>query len=108
MNDYSIRVEVDYKADAAYIALLDAPVKETVEIAEHVLVDLDEFRVVIGIEVLRLTAKIPFDELNKTYHVRSELVERLRKIQPSISGFLSVTVGTDSSIRSSARELTPA
>lgn len=108
MSDYSIRVEVDHNADAAYIALLDSPVVETVEIAEHVVIDLDEYRMVVGIEVLKLTAKIPFDELNSKFHVRSELVEMLRRIQPSISGFLSVTLGTDSSIRSSDRTLTPA
>ncbi|MDP9904547.1 DUF2283 domain-containing protein [Arthrobacter bambusae] len=108
MSDYNIRVEVDHNADAAYIALVDSPVAETVEIAEHVLVDLDEYRVVVGIEVLKLTARIPFDDLNRTFHVRSELVDLLRKIQPSISGFLSVTVGTDSTIRSSDRSLTPA
>jgi uncharacterized protein YuzE len=108
LSDYSIRVEVDHNADAAYIALLDSPVAETVEVAEHVLVDLDEYRMVVGIEVLKLTARIPFDDLNSRFHVRSELVEMLRKIQPSISGFLSVTVGTDSTIRSSNRALTSA
>lgn len=108
MNDFRIRVEVDHGADAAYIALSDQPVVETVEIAEHVVVDLDEYRMVVGIEVLRLAAEIPFRELDTRFHVRSELVELLRTVQPSISGFLSVTHGTDATIPTSPRELTGA
>ncbi|MHA7240011.1 DUF2283 domain-containing protein [Arthrobacter sp. TMS1-12-1] len=108
MKDFRIRVEVDHDADAAYIALSDGVVANTVEIAEHIMLDLDEYRVVVGIEVIRLAAQIPFSQLSTEYHVRSEVLEELRRIQPSISGFLSVTSGTDSTLKSGDRWLTAA
>ncbi|WP_367403756.1 DUF2283 domain-containing protein [Kocuria marina] len=94
----NFKLEIDLDAHAAYIRMRDEAVASTEEVAEDVLVDLDEFRVVVGVEVLTLTAKIPFADLDRKYHVHSEDIELLRQVQPSIAGFLSVTFGSDSSI----------
>jgi uncharacterized protein YuzE len=44
---------VDFAADAAYLTLSDHKVVETCEVSTDVLVDLDDLRMVVGVEVLR-------------------------------------------------------
>lgn len=102
---HDFKLEIDLDAQAAYIRMRDEPVVSTEEVADDVLVDLDEYRVVVGVEVLTLTAKIPFSDLARNYHVHSDVIEHLRQIQPSIAGFLSVTFGTDSSIRVKSNDM---
>lgn len=52
-------------------------------------VDTDKLGVVVGIEVLTLTAEIPYDALIANHHVRSEVVDALRRIRPRLSTFVS-------------------
>jgi uncharacterized protein YuzE len=89
-----IMVHVDQMADAAYIRLSDAPVARTVTVREDINVDLDEFGVAVGVEALSIRAEIPFDDLTSCYHVRSEVVEMLRLIRPSIGEFVEVGTST--------------
>ena len=88
-------VEVDTTADAAYISMSDEPVAETVQVSDDVLVDFDNVRVVVGIELLRIDAEIPFQKLIDECHVHSGDVERLRRLRPSIGHhFRSASEGT--------------
>lgn len=92
-------IQVDQEFDTGYIRLSHADVAETVEVTDLVLVDLDEFRVAVGVEVLSLGAKIPFSRLRKDFHVDSRTVELLREIQPTLGSFFTnVTTGSDSTV----------
>jgi len=88
-------VEVDTTADAAYISMSNEPVADTVQVTDEVLVDFDEFRIAVGIELLRIDAEIPFQKLIDDCHVHSDDVETLRKLRPSIGHhFRSSAEGT--------------
>jgi len=89
------RLEIDGVADAAYIRLSDQPVSTTEQITDLVLVDLDAMRFVVGIEVLTLSADLPFEELTVNYHVHTKVIDLLRKIRPSVAAFV-VSSATDS------------
>ena len=84
-------VEVDSTANAAYISMSDEDVVETKQITDDVLVDFDEFRIVAGIELLRIDAEIPFQKLIDDCHVHSDDVETLRRLRPSIGHHLRST-----------------
>jgi len=86
-----IKLEVDLVAGAAYVRLSSAAIHHTVEATEDVLIDLDELNIVVGIEVLRLSAEIPFGRLVDDFHVHTDVVDLLRQIQPSVAGFLELT-----------------
>lgn len=81
-------VSVDYDADAAYVSMSDEDIASTVQVSDEVLVDLDQFRVVVGIEFLRIDADIPFQRLIDDFHVRTNDIEKLRALRPSIAGHL--------------------
>lgn len=83
-----VRIELDPEADAAYISLSDAEVVRTRQLTEEVMVDLDEFDVAVGIEVLGLRASIPFDLLRDEVHIRSEVIDVIRLIRPNIDSFV--------------------
>lgn len=85
----SIKITIDPMVDAAYIRLSDEEVTSTRAVTEDVNIDLDRFRCVVGIEVLTLDAEIPFSDLITKYHVVSDVVESLRLIRPSVSGFVT-------------------
>lgn len=86
----NITVQVDRDADAAYIQLFDGAVVRSVAVGDDVVVDLDEMNVVVGVEMLHLNAEIPYSELVSQYHVHSDVTELLRRLRPSISGFLGM------------------
>ena len=85
----SIELTIDQFANSAYIRLLNKQVKVSKMIKDDIVIDLDEMNLVIGIEILDLEAEIPFTELVSEYHVHSTTVDLLRKLRPSISGFIS-------------------
>lgn len=103
-----VQVKIDREADAAYICLSDKAVVRTVEVTDEVLIDLDEFNVAVGVEVLELGATIPFSRLHTEFHIHSKVVDVLRLIQPSVSGFFSLTQGGDSSTTLSHHSKVPA
>jgi uncharacterized protein YuzE len=95
MTGSRFSVSVDIEANAAYITMSNASVVRTVEVTEDVLVDLDEMRVVVGVEVLRIDAEIPFQRLIDEFHVHSQDVELLRLLRPNVGAAYSLRQGTD-------------
>jgi uncharacterized protein YuzE len=101
MRDQKITIEVDSVANAAYVRLSrDAAVK-TITHGDAINIDLDEFGIVVGIEVLDLAAEIPFGALTSQYHVDSAQMKLLRSTCPTITGF-AAQFHTDGSLAASA------
>ena len=90
MSD-TLVVEVDQTAGAAYVRFNGNPVASTVEHGGAINLDLDEYGMVVGIEVMDLAADLPFQALITDYHVESGKVELLRLLRPSISGFITLS-----------------
>lgn len=78
----------------AYVTVSEEEVARTVELTESILVDFDAFNMVIGVEFLDLDARIPFDRLVSECHVDSKVIEDLRRIQPTINGFVASIMQT--------------
>ena len=85
----NIELTIDEAANSAYIRLLSSPVKTSKAVNDDVVIDLNEMNLVVGIEILDLEAEIPFTQLTTEFHVHSQTVELLRRLRPSISGFMS-------------------
>jgi len=81
-------VSIDNDADAAYIKMTPRSIAESRELGDGVIVDLDDMAIVVGIEILGLETRIPFQRLVDEFHVHTEDVKYLRALQPSINGFL--------------------
>lgn len=103
----SVRLNVDLVAEAAYVRLSDNKVSRTRDVTDAVLVDLDEFGVVVGVEVLALEAEIPFGRLVDEFHVHSAAVAALRTIQPTVGSFI-MTQGNDGSTEMRPKQLAQA
>jgi len=88
MTSPQVSIEIDPMADAAYIRLSQKSVSRTVEVTPEVLLDLDEMDIAVGLEVLRLDAEIPYTELITKYHIHSEVIEKVRRIRPSVASFV--------------------
>ncbi|ROP61326.1 uncharacterized protein DUF2283 [Curtobacterium sp. PhB115] len=89
------QITVDAQSDVAYITMSDSDVEDTRELTADVLVDVDALGMVVGIEVLRLDAEIPFQRLVDELHVHSADVETLRALRPSVASSLRLTQGTE-------------
>jgi len=89
-------VSIDYEADAAYLKLSDGRVASTRDLTDHVMVDLDEYDVVVGVELLSLSAQLPLERLTTEFHVPSDQLDLLRMFRrESIVGRLrSAAEGT--------------
>jgi len=85
----TMRLEIDYTANAAYLTLHDGTVVSTREVAPGVNVDLDEFDTVLGIEVLGLDVFIPYSELTTRYHVVRAELQALEIIRPNVTSFVA-------------------
>lgn len=95
VEDVKVILELDLDADAAYIRLSHEAVAQTVEVNDEVVVDLDRNGVVVGIETLRVSAPIPFTELETRFHVHSDVIGALRLVRPSPQTFLEFRTGSD-------------
>jgi len=95
-----MRLEIDFTANAAYLALHDGVVTSTREVTPGVNVDLDEFDTVLGIEVLGLDVFIPYSELTRQYHVLSAELRALEIIRPNVTTFVARQVVRPSDVRS--------
>lgn len=84
----NVKLAVDHSNGLAYITLSTNAIARSVEHDENIIVDLDDLEVAVGIELLDLDAKIPFDALTTSYHVASSVVDILRIIQPTINQFV--------------------
>jgi uncharacterized protein YuzE len=95
MSEPTVTIDIDATADVAYIALSSNHIVRTVELSQDILVDLDHTGMVVGVEVLQLGATIPFSKLTEDFHVHSDVIELLRRVQPSVSGFISLTQSSE-------------
>jgi uncharacterized protein YuzE len=84
MSTNNWRLSINRDTDVAYIRMTENDVVDTIEATDAVLVDIDEHNVVVGIEMLRLDAQIPFTDLTKKFHVHSEDIAYLEGLLPSI------------------------
>lgn len=75
----SVSVKIDTEAGAAYLRLERSQVERTVEFDEDIYVDLDQFGVVVGIELLDLDTFLPLDELGARFHINASALEVLVK-----------------------------
>ncbi len=58
-----MRLRIDKKNDALYLRLNEAPIVESEEVQPGVILDFDVQGRVVGIEILRLSEKVPVDKL---------------------------------------------
>ncbi len=72
-----LSVKLDRDAGAAYLRLSTSSVARTVEFSEDIYVDLDAMGVVVGVEVLDLTTKIPMGALASKHHIHSDSIRIL-------------------------------
>lgn len=84
MSTPNWQLSINRDTDVAYIRMTPNEVVETFEATDDVLVDVDEHDVVVGIEMLRLDARIPFTDLTKKFHVHSDDLALLEGLLPSI------------------------
>ncbi|MGI9002157.1 MAG: DUF2283 domain-containing protein [Pseudonocardia sp.] len=77
-----VSVRIDAEADAAYLRLGHGRVARTVEFAEDIFVDLDEFGVVVGIELLDLETTLPLDGLAERFRVQAATLALLVRAIP--------------------------
>jgi len=85
INKPSLKIDGD--AQAAYIKISNNPVNRTVQATENVLIDLDDYDLAVGIEVLDLDATIPYSRLMSEFHIHSDIIDDVRAIQPTINSF---------------------
>lgn len=64
-----ITVQIDAEAGAAYVRLGRGQVARTVEFNDEIFVDLDEFDVALGIELLDLDTSLPLDRFAERFHI---------------------------------------
>lgn len=81
-------LSIDNDADAAYIKMTNREITESRELGDGVIVDLDAMGIVVGIEILGIDTRIPFQRLTDEFHVHTVDVDYLKLLQPSISSFL--------------------
>ena len=58
-----MRVRFDQEADALHVRIDESPVFESEEIRPGVIIDLDQRGEVIGLEMLRVSQRLPMAEL---------------------------------------------
>lgn len=68
MQNDKFSIEIDDEADAAYVRVSKAPVAQTREIADGILLDLDANEELAGIEVLGLRDKVGTDDRTSYLH----------------------------------------
>ncbi|MCY3635873.1 MAG: DUF2283 domain-containing protein [bacterium] len=54
-----MRLQIDKKADALHLRLDDSAIVESVEVVPGVVLDFNEAEEVVGVELLRLSARSP-------------------------------------------------
>ncbi|MGH4012739.1 MAG: DUF2283 domain-containing protein [Pseudonocardiaceae bacterium] len=72
-------MKIDTEAGAAYLRLGRGQVGRTVEFDEVIYVDLDQFSVIIGIELLDLDTFLPLDERGARFHINASALDVLMK-----------------------------
>ncbi|MCW1250644.1 DUF2283 domain-containing protein [Acaricomes phytoseiuli] len=86
-----LKVLVDTEVNAAYLQLSDREVASTIEYSEELLIDLDGFGLIRGIELLDLEAAIPYEDLASNFHIHGNVLALFR----DISSWSRSTVSSD-------------
>ncbi|MEV4155429.1 DUF2283 domain-containing protein [Nocardia salmonicida] len=84
-----VELHIDQNVGAAYIQINDNEVARTVEVTDDILVDLDAMDMVVGVEILSLTAELPIGQLIRDHHIQSDAVAQLQKVRPSVASFFA-------------------
>ena len=77
-------ITVDPAVGTCHISLSDRPVASTEEFSDNILVDLDEFGVAVGIEVLDLGVELPLTDLRRQLHIHEDDEPRLARLLPAL------------------------
>lgn len=85
MTEFTPTITIDAAAEAAYLRLADRPIARTCELTDAVNVDLDEFDMVVGVELLTSTAVIPTDRLRTEFHVPSNSLGYLEVLRGTVA-----------------------
>ena len=105
MTEPMIQIEIDPAAALAYIELGSQQVERTEEFTPEIMVDLDAFGMVVGLELLSLTVAID-DTLRirfaEKYHVPSPILELLPLAFRAVANWNRQNV-TQKSSRSASR-----
>lgn len=73
MTARPLQITIDTDAAAAYISVSDNPVVRTVRVGPRALVDMDEWDVAVGIELLTLRGPYPITSIVSETHVHSDV-----------------------------------
>ncbi len=95
-----VSVTLDRDVGAAYLRLSTNSITRTVEFREDIYVDLDAMGVVVGVELLDLTTKIPMEVLASKHHIHRDSI---RILTAAIEG--QASAGTASSAGNQPRHL---
>lgn len=88
------KITVDPAVGTCYISLSTTPIVQTDEFSDDVLVDLDEYGVAVGIEILRMTAVFPLTDLRSKLHIHSRDESFLASLLPTLSHSLRFTAAS--------------
>lgn len=77
-------VEFDTEIDSYYIYVTDEPVYKTKSISQYINLDINEEGYIVGIEVLDLGVKLPFQKFSQEYAMNSELQNRIKELLKAI------------------------
>lgn len=81
-----LTLELDEDADAAYLKVGTGEVVQTVEYNESIMIDLDAYGMVVGIEILGGgSVEIPVDDLVSKYHIRSAVADLLQRMDSEVA-----------------------
>lgn len=88
MTDDRVILEVDRDAGAAYLTLSDNEVVSTVEVVPEVQVDLDEFGVAVGVEILDLNMVVPVSKIASQCHVKTDKLGALTALRGTVNSLV--------------------
>jgi uncharacterized protein YuzE len=89
-------VKIDIEAGAASLRLGRGQIGRTVEFDEDIYVDLDQFGVAVGIELLDLDTSLPLDEVGARFHINASALDVLMKVIQWGAPRRNVTFGSTS------------
>lgn len=88
MSDTRVILEVDRDAGAAYLTLSDNEIVSTVEVVPEVQVDMDEFGVAVGVEILDLNMVVPVSKIASACHIKSDKLGALTALRGTVNSLV--------------------
>lgn len=102
---FSPVLEIDLAAEAAYLRLSESEVHITKDVSDAVIVDLDEYGVVVGIEILDLDTTLPTERLIREHHVHSDQLDAVKHLRESPKTFMLKSAAQGTSVRHDSRKM---